>query len=89
MEIKGKKGLEPFVADEHPREATLEKLGQLPPVFKEGGVVTAGNASVRVGWVGHPCLGLYDSQLNSLQILMYCRVSVMEPLLWSWHPSRL
>lgn len=49
MEIKGKKGLEPFVADEHPREATLEKLGQLPPVFKEDGVVTAGNASVRVG----------------------------------------
>ena len=46
MEVKGKKGKEPFVADEHPREATLEKLQQLKPVFKENGVVTAGNASV-------------------------------------------
>lgn len=54
MEIQGKKGPEPFVSDEHPREASLEKLGQLPPVFKEGGVVTAGNASVRRG--GAPCL---------------------------------
>ena len=46
MEVKGKKGKEPFVADEHPREALFEKLQQLKPVFKENGVVTAGNASV-------------------------------------------
>lgn len=33
-------------ADEHPRpDTTLEKLAALPPVFKEGGTVTAGNAS--------------------------------------------
>lgn len=33
-------------ADEHPRPGTtLEKLAALPPVFKEGGTVTAGNAS--------------------------------------------
>ncbi|MET1124095.1 MAG: acetyl-CoA C-acetyltransferase [Archaeoglobaceae archaeon] len=32
--------------DEHPRRDTsLEKLSKLPPVFKEGGTVTAGNAS--------------------------------------------
>ena len=46
MQVKGKKGMEPFVADEHPRETTFEKLQQLKPVFKENGVVTAGNASV-------------------------------------------
>ena len=46
MEVKGKRGKEPFVADEHPREASFEKLQQLKPVFKENGVVTAGNASV-------------------------------------------
>ena len=46
MEVKGKKEKEPFVADEHPRETTFEKLQQLKPVFKENGVVTAGNASV-------------------------------------------
>lgn len=35
-----------FYTDEHPRpETTLEALGELPPVFKEGGTVTAGNSS--------------------------------------------
>ncbi|HUG39018.1 MAG TPA: thiolase family protein [Longimicrobiales bacterium] len=33
-------------ADEHPRPGTtMEKLGALPPAFREGGTVTAGNAS--------------------------------------------
>lgn len=31
--------------DEHPRLSSLEKLATLPPAFKEGGSVTAGNAS--------------------------------------------
>jgi len=31
--------------DEHPRETTLEKLAALPAPFREGGSVTAGNAS--------------------------------------------
>lgn len=35
-----------FERDEHPRETTVEKLGKLPPVFKENGTVSAGNASV-------------------------------------------
>ena len=46
MEVKGKKGVESFTVDEHPRETTLEKLAKLPPVFKENGAVSAGNASV-------------------------------------------
>lgn len=46
VEIKGKKGATTFAADEHPRrDATLESLGKLKPVFREGGVVTAGNSS--------------------------------------------
>ncbi len=33
-------------ADEHPRpDATIEALAKLPPVFREGGSVTAGNSS--------------------------------------------
>jgi acetyl-CoA acyltransferase 2 len=40
--VKGKA----FDKDEHPRpDTTLEGLGKLKPVFREGGVVTAGNAS--------------------------------------------
>ncbi len=44
--VKGKKGTEAVAVDEHPRpETTLEGLAKLKPVFKEGGVVTAGTAS--------------------------------------------
>ncbi|NVD36535.1 3-oxoadipyl-CoA thiolase [Marinobacter lutaoensis] len=34
-----------FDTDEHPRSTTLEKLAALPTPFREGGSVTAGNAS--------------------------------------------
>jgi acetyl-CoA C-acetyltransferase len=45
--VKDKRGQECRVGeDEHPRpETTLEKLAKLPPVFKKGGTVTAGNSS--------------------------------------------
>ncbi len=45
--VKTRKGIVEFKIDEHPRETTLEKLALLKPVFKEGGTVTAGNASGR------------------------------------------
>jgi acetyl-CoA C-acetyltransferase len=39
-------GTHELTADEHPRpDTTLEKLGTLAPVFREGGSVTAGNSS--------------------------------------------
>jgi acetyl-CoA acyltransferase len=47
VELAGKKG-EPLCVeqDEHPRgDTTLEKLAKLPTPFREGGTVTAGNAS--------------------------------------------
>lgn len=40
-----RKNAEPFAVDEHPRETSMEGLARLRPVFKEGGCVTAGNAS--------------------------------------------
>jgi acetyl-CoA C-acetyltransferase len=46
VEVKGKKGVERFETDEHPRRDTnLETLAKLKPSFKDGGTVTAGNAS--------------------------------------------
>jgi acetyl-CoA C-acetyltransferase len=36
-----------FATDEYPRTTTLDALAKLPPVFKEGGTVTAGNSSGR------------------------------------------
>ncbi|WP_019939804.1 3-oxoadipyl-CoA thiolase [Bordetella sp. FB-8] len=44
--IAQKKGDPVVVAkDEHPRQTSLESLGKLKPVVREGGTVTAGNAS--------------------------------------------
>jgi 3-oxoadipyl-CoA thiolase len=34
-----------FDTDEHPRLSSLEKLGSLPTPFRDGGTITAGNAS--------------------------------------------
>lgn len=34
-----------FKVDERPMDTSLEKMAKLPPVFKKGGTVTAGNAS--------------------------------------------
>jgi len=44
--IEGKKGATVFSRDEHPfAEASMEKLGKLPPVFSQTGTVSAGNSS--------------------------------------------
>ncbi|MDR1798075.1 MAG: thiolase family protein [Clostridiales Family XIII bacterium] len=46
VEIKSRKGVTVFEQDEHMiPDASLEKMAQLKPAFKEGGVVTAANAS--------------------------------------------
>jgi acetyl-CoA C-acetyltransferase len=46
VELKTKKGIEQFVADEHVRKGTkMEDLAKLKAVFKKDGTVTAGNAS--------------------------------------------
>jgi 3-oxoadipyl-CoA thiolase len=43
--IPGKAGPTIVEHDEHPRDTTLEALAKLKPVVREGGTVTAGNAS--------------------------------------------
>ena len=46
VEVKTRKGITLVNIDEHPRpDTSLETLSKLRPVFKEGGTVTAGNAS--------------------------------------------
>lgn len=45
IEVKGRKGPEPFARDEHNRpEATVESLAKLKPAFRPNGTITAGNA---------------------------------------------
>jgi 3-oxoadipyl-CoA thiolase len=45
VEVPGKGGSTIVDRDEHPRETTIEALAKLKPVVREGGTVTAGNAS--------------------------------------------
>ncbi|MBD8005508.1 acetyl-CoA C-acetyltransferase [Bacillus norwichensis] len=45
IKVKTRKGEQIVNQDEHPRETTKKDLSELPARFKEGGVVTAGNAS--------------------------------------------
>ncbi len=47
VEVKGRKGVEIFDTDEHPRpSASMEQLAKLKSIFvKDVGLVTAGNAS--------------------------------------------
>ncbi len=46
VEVPGKRGTTVVDRDEHPRPGTtLEGMAKLPPVFKEGGTVHAGNSS--------------------------------------------
>ena len=46
VEVKTRKGVEPFTTDEHVRkDARLEDMAKLKPVFKKEGTVTAANAS--------------------------------------------
>ena len=46
VEVPGRKGPTPVTLDEHPRaDATVESMGKLPAVFKDGGTVHAGNSS--------------------------------------------
>ena len=45
VEVRGKKGVKSFAADEAPRpDTTIETLAKLRPAFREGGTITAGNA---------------------------------------------
>jgi 3-oxoadipyl-CoA thiolase len=46
VEIPDRKGVTRVEKDEHPRaDTTLEALGKLKPIARQGGTVTAGNAS--------------------------------------------
>ncbi|MDX1644697.1 MAG: thiolase family protein, partial [Thermoanaerobaculia bacterium] len=46
VEVAGRKGTVTVSRDEHPRDdVTMEQLARLPTVFRDGGTVTAGNAS--------------------------------------------
>ena len=61
VDVPARKGPpEVFAVDEYPRHTSMEQLAALPAVFKEGGSVTAGNASGRND--GAACLVLMSAE---------------------------
>ncbi|NYF23753.1 thiolase family protein [Sporosarcina sp. JAI121] len=75
-EIKSRKKTIVFDKDEHPRpETTIEKLGQLKPVFKKEGSVTAGNACGRNDGASAVLL-MRESTANELSLTP--RVAVVD-----------
>jgi acetyl-CoA C-acetyltransferase len=71
IEIKQKNKIEIFDTDEHPRrDTTLESLAKLKPAFKEGGTVTAGNASgINDGAAGMLLMSASKAALLGLPIM--------------------
>ena len=70
------KGTIVFDVDEHPRpETTIEKLGQLKPVFKKEGSVTAGNACGRNDGASAVLL---MSESKALELSLTPRVAVVD-----------
>ncbi|MFO7853904.1 MAG: thiolase family protein [Paracoccaceae bacterium] len=62
VEVVGRKGSVMVEADECPRaDATLERLSRLKPAFREGGKVTAGNASTVNDAAGFVLVGDRDA----------------------------
>jgi 3-oxoadipyl-CoA thiolase len=65
-----------FDTDEHPRFSPIEKLAELKPAFKEGGSVTAGNAS-GVNDGSAACLLVNEQTLKQFNLKPMARVRAM------------
>ncbi|MCX8031990.1 MAG: acetyl-CoA C-acetyltransferase [Thermoleophilia bacterium] len=75
VEVPQKKGAPViFDTDEHPRKSTLEGLAALPPVFKQGGTVTAGNSSGRNdGAACTVCMSAREAERRGIEPLAVIR----------------
>jgi acetyl-CoA C-acetyltransferase len=80
-----------FDTDEHPRTTSMAQLAALPPVFKEGGSVTAGNSSGRND--GAACLVLVSADaarangLSPMAIIRGQAVAAVDPRIMGIGPA--
>ncbi len=81
----------PFTVDEHPRaDTTLERLAKLPPVFKKGGTVTAGNASAISD--GAACTVIMSEKkaqelgIRPMARIVACGLAGVDPSIMGWGP---
>ncbi len=93
VEVKDKKGNVTVVdTDEHPRKGvTLEKLSKMKPAFKEGGTVTAANASgVNSGAAALVIMSEEKAQELNLQPIAVIReqaVAGVDPEIMGYAPT--
>ena len=72
--LQSRKGDKIFAHDEHPRkEATLEGINALKPIFKKNGLVTAGNASGIVDGAAMSLIG-NETTLSQLGVKPICEI---------------
>lgn len=92
IEIKGRKGMETFEVDEHPRgeKANIEELTKLKSIFKKDGTVTAGNASGICDGAGSIILASEETvkanNLTPLARLAGYQVSGVDPKIMGFGP---
>jgi acetyl-CoA C-acetyltransferase len=77
--------------DEHPRaDVTMEKLAKLPPFFKEGGTVTAGNASgINDGAAAVVIISEKEAARRGMEPLariVSSAIAGVEPSIMGWGP---
>ena len=83
---------DPFLIDEHPRRgATLERLAELRPVFKQDGTVTAGNSSgINDGAAAVVMMRASEADRRGLEPRLALRgwaVSGIEPEIMGYAPT--
>jgi acetyl-CoA C-acetyltransferase len=89
--VESRKGTVEIARDEHPRpDTTSEALAKLPPVFRKGGVVTAGNASGIVDGAAAVVLATTDALNGTVpigRIVSWASVGV-DPRVMGIGPAR-
>ncbi len=79
VEVRHGKDTRTVAGDEHPRpDTTMESLAKLPPVFREGGSVTAGNSSGLTD--GAAAMVLMDEERARVE----GRTPLARIIGWSW-----
>ncbi|MBM3677771.1 MAG: thiolase family protein [Actinobacteria bacterium] len=89
--VTAPRATEPFARDEHPRPTTLDQLAGLRPAFKEGGSVTAGNASgINDGAAAVVLMSASEAERRSLEprlVLRSWAVTGIEPEVMGYAPA--
>lgn len=90
LEVAEGRNKKMFAVDEHPRNTSMEQLARLRPAFKEGGSVTAGNASgINDGAAAVVMMRAGDAERRGLEPrgrIVSCAVAGIRPDIMGYAP---